>query len=102
MKILEYMLDATENGLKTPTWIEDGGYWHNITDHTYIGLVQNSPDYHIPSTVNRLTAIQLEARQVSIHTATPIWKPALEATSAMTEAEVRTAVQNWVTDKGVN
>lgn len=102
MKILEYMLDATEFGNKTPAWVEDGGHWYNKTDHTYIGLVQNNPDYHIPSTVKRLTAEELEARQLAIHSVTPIWKTAFESTSAMTEDELKAEVQNWVKDKGVD
>ena len=34
--ILEYKMHMTAGGMKTPEWIEDGGYWGK-SDHTKIG-----------------------------------------------------------------
>ena len=73
MIILEYLLDATDAGMKCPPWVDDGGDWGS-TDHTLIGVTRNNPEFHIPSTVKRLTAAELETRQVSIHTANPLTK----------------------------
>ena len=100
MIYLEYLLDATDTGMKCPPWVDDGGYWHS-TDHTLIGATRDNPEFHIPQTVNRLTAAELETRQVAIHNANAMQKTKVEAdghigTEDMTEAEVRTAIQAWV------
>ena len=98
MIYLEYLLDAGEGGMRCPPWVDDGGYWRG-TDHTMIGATRSSPEFHIPKTVNRLTAAELETRQVAIHNANPMMKDGAEPGDAdveMTEAEVRAAIQAWV------
>ena len=99
MIYLEYLLDAGAGGMRCPPWVDDGGYWTNPADHTMIGATRASPEFHIPSTVHRLTAAELETRQVAIHNANPMMKDGAtpdDAMVEMTEAEVRTAIQNWV------
>ena len=101
MIILEYKLDAGEGGMRCPPWVDDGGYWSN-TDFTMVGVTRDNPEFHIPSTVVRLTADELETRQVAIHNVTPMMKDGATPADAMvemTEAEVRTAIQNWVADR---
>jgi hypothetical protein len=101
MIILEYKLDAGEQGMRCPPWIDDGGYWLN-TDNTMVGTTRDNPEFHIPSTVVRLTPLELEDRQVAIHTANPMMKHTDDPTDEpveMTEAEVRTAIQDWVASK---
>ena len=98
MIYLEYLLDAGAGGMRCPPWVDDGGYWRG-TDHTMIGATRSSPEFHIPSTVNRLTAAELETRQVAIHNANPMTKEGAEPGDAdveMTEAEVRAVIQAWV------
>ena len=98
MIYLEYLLDAGAGGMRCPPWVDDGGYWGG-TDHTLIGATRDNPEFHIPSTVHRLTAAELETRQVAIHNVTPMFKDGAtpdDAMVEMTEAEVRTAIQNWV------
>tara|TARA_Y100000034_G_scaffold31526_1_gene38520 strand:- start:17 stop:322 length:306 start_codon:yes stop_codon:yes gene_type:complete len=97
MIILEYKLDAGEGGMRCPPWVDDGGYWSN-TDFTMVGVTRDNPEFHIPSTVVRLTADELETRQVAIHTANPMQKrnDADDGYEDMTEAEVRAAIQAWV------
>ena len=98
MIYLEYLLDAGEYGMRCPPWVDDGGYWGG-TDHTLIGATRSSPEFHIPKTVNRLTASELETRQVAIHNANAMIKDGAEPGDAdveMTEAEVRAAIQSWV------
>jgi hypothetical protein len=67
-----------------------------------VGTTIDTPEFHIPATVVRLTPQELEDRQVAIHTANPMMKhtdnPSDEPVE-MTEAEVRTAIQDWVTSK---
>ena len=99
MIYLEYLLDATDTGMKCPPWVDDGGYWVNSADFTMIGATRSSPEFHIPQTVNRLTAAELETRQVAIHNANPMMKDGAEPGDAdveMTEAEVRADIQAWV------
>ena len=101
MIYLEYLLDAGEGGMRCPSWVDDGGYWQG-TDHTMIGATRSNPEFHIPSTVNRLTAAELETRQVAIHTANPMMKDGATPADAMvemTEAEVRKVIQNWVAER---
>ena len=99
MIYLEYLLDASAGGMRCPPWVDDGGYWVNSADFTMIGATRSNPEFHIPSTVHRLTAAELETRQVAIHNVTPMFKDGAtpdDAMVEMTEAEVRTAIQNWV------
>ena len=98
MIYLEYLLDAGAGGMRCPPWVDDGGYWIN-TDHTMVGATRDNPEFHIPSTVNRLTAAELETRQVPIHNANAMMKEGAspgDAMVEMTEAEVRAAIQAWV------
>lgn len=102
MIYLEYLLDAGEGGMRCPSWVDDGGYWSNSANHTMIGATRSNPEFHIPSTVNRLTAAELETRQVAIHTANPMMKDGATPADAMvemTEAEVRKVIQNWVAER---
>ena len=102
MIILEYKLDATDAGMKCPPWIDDGGYWSN-TDHTMVGVTRDNPEFHIPSTVVRLTPAELETRQLAIHAANPMMKEGETPSDPMvemTDAEVSTMIQDWVTSKG--
>ena len=99
MQYLEYKLDMGPGGMHTPYWIDDGGYWGNSANHTYIGCTVDNQEHKIPDTVTKLTAAELETRQLAIHDATPMVKDHLpgETVIEMTDAEVRTAIQTWVT-----
>ena len=99
MQYLEYKLDMGPGGMHAPYWVDDGGYWGNFANHTLIGATRDNQEFKIPDTVTKLTAAELETRQLVIHAATPMTKDEdgdLSETE-MTEAEVRTAIQNWVT-----
>ena len=99
--ILEYKLDAGEGGMRCPPWIDDGGYWSN-TDNTMIGVTRDNPEFHIPSTVVRLTSAELVTRQLAIHAITPMMKHTDNPTDTpveMTDAEVTTMIQDWVASK---
>ena len=99
MQYLEYKLDMGPGGMHTPYWVDDGGHWGNPANHTMIGATRDNQEFKIPDSVTKLTAAELETRQLAIHAATTMQK--LEAdeitVTNMTDAEVRTAVQNWVT-----
>jgi hypothetical protein len=99
MQYLEYKLDMGPGGMHTPYWVDDGGYWGNPANHTMIGATRDNQEFKIPDTVTKLTAAELETRQLAIHAATPMKKMEADGLTMteMSEAEVRTAVQNWVT-----
>jgi len=99
MQYLEYKLDMGPGGMHAPYWVDDGGYWHNSANHTMIGATRDNQEFKIPDTVTKLTASELETRQLAIHAATTMRK--LEADGLtytdMTDAEVITVIQQWVT-----
>ena len=103
MQYLEYKLDMGPGGMHAPYWVDDGGYWGNSADHTMIGATRDNQEFKIPDTVTKLTAAELETRQLTIHAAYPTPKYAevdgdLRPTGEnLTEAEVRTQIQEWVT-----
>ena len=90
----------TAGGMKTPEWIEDGGYWGK-SDHTKIGWSPDEADreYYIPDTVTELTATELETRVLAMHSANAFTKPGAEPgddDEEMTTDEVKKMVSDWV------
>ena len=103
MQYLEYKLDMGPGGMHAPYWVDDGGYWGNPANNTLIGATRDNQEFKIPDTVTKLTAAEIETRQLAIHAAHPMPKYAedaahhLQATGEdQTEAEVRTQIQEWV------
>ena len=100
--IVKYQLEnrtiATGTGLTTPACINDGGYFP-ATDDTLIGYSDGTLD--LCTTCSELTATELETRQLAIHAVTPMMKMdgAPDALVVMTNAEVSTMIQDWVTSK---
>ena len=99
MQYLEYKLDMGPGGMHAPYWVDDGGYWGNPDNHTMVGATRDNQEFKIPDTVTKLTASELETRQLAIHSDYPMKKftEIGEVGDTMTEAEVITAIQNWVT-----
>ena len=97
--ILEYKMHMTAGGMKTPEWVEDGGYWKK-SDNTMIGWSPDEADreYYIPDTVTTLTATELETRVLAIHADTPMTKPGTDPSEEeeMTTDEVKKMVSDWV------
>ena len=101
--IIKYKLEnrttPTGTGLTAPECINDGGYFFD-TDDTLIGYCDGTHD--LGSTCSELTAAELEARQLAIHAATPMMKlgdTPRDDMIEMTDAEVRTMIQDWITSK---
>jgi hypothetical protein len=93
MAILEYKLQASAEGMRCPDWVEDGGHFSNPDDFSMVGWARDSAEWYTPDTVVTLTGIQLEDRQVAIHAKYPMKN---EDGVDLTEGEVRTMVQSWV------
>ena len=99
MQYLEYKMDMGPGGMHTPYWVDDGGYWKNPDNFTLVGATKDNQEHKIPDTVTKLTAAELETRQLAIHAAHPMEKYDVDGRpdGTMTDAEVRTQIQNWVT-----
>ena len=98
--ILEYKMHMTAGGMRTPEWIEDGGYWGK-SDHTKIGWSPDEADreYYIPDTVTELTATELETRVLAMHSDNAFLKSAEnpeDEDTEMTTDEVKKMVSDWV------
>ena len=98
--ILEYKMHMTAGGMRTPEWIEDGGYWGK-SDHTMIGWSPDEADreYYIPDTVTELTATELETRVLAMHSDNAFTKPGADPDKEdeeMTTDEVKKMVSDWV------
>ena len=101
MTIYEYVLEDAGAGFTCPPWIDDGGYW--LDGENMIGVRDDTNVSTVPDGAISFTSAELEARQLAIHAVTPMMKigdmpsdPMIE----MTDAEVSTQVQTWVTSKG--
>lgn len=97
--IVEYMLVKDHVGVHAPYWVEDGGYFPNPDNATYIGW---SPDYgkrsyYVPDTVLRLTRQQLVDRVVSISLLHPTFLPLSE--EPMSPSEVEDSVNRWCDER---
>tara|TARA_B100000123_G_C25402016_1_gene284799 strand:+ start:23 stop:340 length:318 start_codon:yes stop_codon:yes gene_type:complete len=99
--ILEYKLHMTAGGMRTPEWVEDGGYFVDSTNKTYVGWSPDEADreYYIPDTVTTLTASELNTKVLAQHAANTFQKPADnpgEDPEDMTNDEVSAMVTAWV------
>ena len=94
--ILEYKLHMTPGGMKTPDFVQDGGYFFRASDNTYIGWTEDSPEFYVPSTVNTLTAAELDTRVLALHAITPFKSDDVVDGDDMTDAEVSAMVTAWV------
>jgi len=102
MQILEYKLHAPMNGhgMSTPSFITNGGQFYNNADHTMIAAEPDTTEYYIPDSVTVYTVAELKTRMLTMHAANPFKVIPLtpgEAGVDMTDAEVETMVDGWVT-----
>ncbi len=97
--IIEYKMHMTAGGMRTPEWVEDGGYFADPATHTMVGWSPDEADreYYIPDTVTEMTATELETKVLALHSANKYQKADSDGSmSDMTNAEVKTMVSNWV------
>ncbi len=83
--ILEYKMVKTNEGMKVPEWVEDGGYFGK-PDFSFVGWSpdDNVREYYIPDTVIVLTNEQLIARVIALKD------------SATTEDEATAQANAWI------
>jgi len=87
--ILEYKMCRTDQGMKVPSWVQDGGYYSKASDFSWVGWSpdNNVREWYIPDTVVVLTNSQFIARVVAL-------KPSSQSVDAAT-AEANA----WITDR---
>ena len=97
--IIEYKMHMTAGGMKTPEWVEDGGYFNDPATHTMVGWSPDEADreYYVPDTVTTMTEAELKTKLLAMH-ATPKFqkRDADGKDSDMTNAEVNTMAADWV------
>ena len=99
--ILEYKLHMTAGGMKAPEWVDDGGYFHDSANKTFVGWSPDEADreYYIPDTVVTLTASELNTKVLAQHAANPFTRPPDGESGddvEMTNDEVSAMVTDWV------
>jgi hypothetical protein len=97
--IIEYKMHMTAGGMRTPEWIEDGGYFSDDATNTKVGWSPEEADreYYVPDTVTTMTQTELNTKVLAMHTANKFQKQADDGTmSNMTNAEVTAMVNAWV------
>ena len=67
--IIEYMLVREMDVKRTPSWIEDGGYFFDREFNTYVGYSPDlaNRDYYVPDTVVTLTRAELKTKLLTMH-----------------------------------
>lgn len=102
MPVVEYMMHRDGPRRQVPEFIGDRGHWMNTADNTFIGWVDENPDYYVPSTLNTLTKEQFVTRIMGMHASTPFRNRddelGEEEPTAMTDAEVTTMAETWYDD----
>ena len=93
--ILEYKLDAGPHGMVTPYWVENGGYFQDPDNFTMVGVSPAVHEYKIPDSVTTLTAAELDARVLSIHSRHPMTDT---EGNALTNSKVSETVSSWYAD----
>ena len=92
-------MHMTAGGMRTPEWIEDGGYFSDAATNTMVGWSPEEADreYYVPDTVTTMTEAELKTKLLAMHSANKFQKQADDGTmSDMTNAEVNTMAADWV------
>ena len=97
--IIEYKMHMTAGGMRTPEWVEDGGYFQDTATNTMVGWSPDEADreYYVPDTVTTMTEAELKTKLLAMHSSNKFQKMGDDGTmSDMTNAEVNTMAADWV------
>ena len=103
MPVIEYKLHKARKGfLETPSFVRDGGYWRNPSNHTMLGWcdAEADRDYWVPDTLTELTKAEAVTRNLAIHSVTPFMADAevdgaIVQGDPMTSEQVTTQTESW-------
>jgi len=96
--IIEYKLnpqdaDESYHPRTIPSYITDGGYWHNPDNNKLIGV---GLEGSVPDNIETFTLEELQARQRAIHAKYPIKVSIDKNADNMTNDEVDAIIKAWV------
>ena len=97
--IIEYKMHMTPGGMKTPDWIEDGGYFPDAATNTMVGWSPDEADreYYVPDTVTTMTEAELNTKILAMHNANAMQTIGDDGEMRdMTNDEVTALVSEWV------
>jgi hypothetical protein len=97
--IIEYKLIMESGVRKSPSWVREGGYFHNRDDFTMVGITDNDDvrDYYLPDTIVRLNKQGLIDRVLAMHQKRPFIGP---DGIPMSDSAVSSMVGEWCDDRG--
>jgi hypothetical protein len=92
--IIEYMLVRELDRKRAPSWVEDGGYFHDPDNKTLIGWSPDfaDRDYYVPDSVTEYDRAGLTGYVMGLHTRYPFQN---DDGNNMTDAEVEAMVNAW-------
>lgn len=95
--IVEYKLDAGPQGMVTPYWVKDGGYYPDPDKFTLVGWTLDAPrEFKVPDTVLVLTKETLTQRVLDINSRYPAKD---QEGNDLTTEQITLMVSNWYDSK---
>ena len=102
MAVIKYTLDSST----TPAYITDGGYFHNKTDDTLIGIGSGGGTELTKAEVitrqKTMTNIYLEFVEQTEENPRGTGEEIIDTLRDMTDAEIESMINNWYTTKGIS
>ena len=86
---------------RTPSWIEDGGYYKDPDNNKFIGYSSVS-ESSIPDTATKYSKSEMITKVLDIHSRYPISVvESDDAVTALTDSEVTSQVNAWCSARGL-
>lgn len=100
--LVEYKLVKEYIGMIVPAFIEDGGYFNDPDNYTFVGTVlpESDREYYVPDSLLYLSKEELLTRVLDIHSRYPMSKMVETESVLMTEEEVEEMVNQWCDERG--
>jgi len=99
MAVVEYMMHRRNGGNQrdVPGFIGNRGHQMSPIDNSFIGWVDDNPDYYVPDTIVTLTKEEFVQRQLTIHASYPFTdgNDIDSSPTELTETQVRTMSEDW-------
>jgi len=97
--IIEYMMTREGRGTTTPAWVEDGGYFQDMSNNTLVGWTPDlaNRNYYVPDSVLVLTRETLTQRQLAMNAKSPQTMP---DGSPVTDQMIIDTVNAWCDARG--
>lgn len=94
-QVFEYMMHRTREGIQTPEWVEDGGYFQHPTSNTYCMIVDSNRSYYIPDSLVEITKEDLVDRITEINAIVPIRIRTEDGKVDLEDNDIESYVDDW-------